>query len=198
MLKRPDIKIVIGKTGSGKTLKALRLLADCPRCIIFDTLGHDYTAGVVVYSIRELRKYWRRVYRGNFRIIYRPIHDVIEFEGVCQLAYDCGNLTLLAEEMDIFCRPQQTPFAFTQLLKRGRHRDIHFVGVTQRPIGIDRTITSQANEVFVFKTDEPRDLDYLRDRLGAEAADKIPTLQEYEYLHWQGAGVPVTIGKEIL
>jgi hypothetical protein len=196
MLQRPDNVLVIGKSGSGKTRHVLARTAGCDRILFYDTLGHDYSQGVVVYDLAGLKAYWRRVYRGAFRIIYRPKNDREEFDQVAQLVYDCGNVTFVVEECDSFCRPQQVSPAVWQILKRGRHRDIHTVMVTQRPFGIDRTITSQASQVAVFRTEEPRDLAYLEERLGKDSAEKISQLQQYQYVLWQGFGSPVEVRKD--
>lgn len=181
-MQRPDIRLIIGKTGSGKTVKALNLIADRNRVLIFDTLGHDYSEGVIFYDIEELKDYWLKVYRSDFHLIYRPLDEVPEFDEICRLAYKCGNLTLVAEELDIFAQPLKIEFGFKQILKRGRHRDIRFVGLTQRPYGIDRTITSQANAIYIFQVDEPRDIKYLCDRVSVKVEAGLAMLKEYEYM----------------
>lgn len=196
MLTRPDNTLIIGKTGSGKTCKALALVEPCSRLVIFDTNGHDYCQGVVLYAIADLKRYWRRVYKGNFRIIYRPENELQEFQEVAELVYGCGNVTFIVEEADTFCQPQRISPAVWRVLKRGRHRDLRVIFVTQRPVGIDRTVTSQATSIIVFRTEEPRDLDYLEDRLGKAAVVKITQLKDYEYLLWQGASAPLEVCKD--
>ncbi len=79
-MDKPDNRLIIGKTGSGKTVKALNLIKDRPRVVIFDTLGHDYSDGVVFYDLAALAAFWRRVYRGRFRLIYRPADPVAQFD----------------------------------------------------------------------------------------------------------------------
>jgi len=187
-MNKPDNTVIIGKTGSGKTVRALNLIADRDRVIIFDTLGHDYTDGVVFYDLAALKTFWATVYRGSFRLIYRPLQEQPEFEEICELAYKCGDLTLVAEELDIFAQPQRMTLAFQQMIKRGRHKDIRFIGITQRPFGIDRTITSQANHIFIFKTDEPRDVKYLCELLGDDIKEMLEGLEPYEYIECSDTG----------
>jgi len=198
MLAKPDNKIIIGKTGSGKSIKALNLVKDCTRVLIFDTLGHDYSDGVCFYDMNTLKAWWRTVHDKSFRIIYRPLDEIAEFEEICKLCWACRDMSVLIEEMDIFCQYGRTPFSFIQLLKRGRHRDIHLVGVTQRPVGVDKNVTAMATEIYVFETNEPRDLDYLKERLSAEAVEQIKTLQAYQWLKWTNSNTPIEIGKETL
>ena len=192
-MDKPDNRLIIGKT-----VKALNLIADCPRVVIFDTLGHDYSDGVVFYDLPAMVVFWYKVYRRRFRLIYRPTNDVEEFDQVCDLAYKCGNLALVAEELDLFCPPRQLTPGIRHILKRGRHADITFIGVTQRPYGIDRTVTALANEVYVFKTDEPRDIKYLCERLGDGIAAKLAALQPYEYVLQKDHSSEFVIGRDAL
>lgn len=204
-MDKPDNRLIIGKTGSGKTVKALKLIEGKPRVVIFDTLGHDYSDGVVFYDMPALKTFWNgvnrrgvKVYQGRFHLIYRPTNEVEEFDEVCDLTYKCGNLVLVAEELDLFCPPRQLTPGIRHILKRGRHHDITFIGITQRPYGIDRTVTAMANEVYVFKTDEPRDIKYLAERLGEGIAAKIAALQEYEYVLQKDHSSEFVIGKDSL
>jgi hypothetical protein len=182
MLNRPDNKIIIGKTGSGKTVKVMNLIADRDRLLIFDTMGHDYRDGVVFYDLDRLKTFWLKVYRESFRLIYRPTDELSEFNEICDLVWKCRNVTFVVEELSIFTESQRTPMAFKRILKQGRHRDIHFIGITQRPVGIDRNVTAQASEICVFATDEPRDIKYLQERLGDKIAELLQQLEPYQYI----------------
>lgn len=199
-MDRPDNRLMIGKTGSGKTVKACKLIEDRPRVVIFDTLGDDYSDGVMFYDLAELKRFWAQphIYRRRFRLIYRPTNEVEEFDEVCDLAYKCGNLTFVAEELDLFCPPRQLTPGIRHILKRGRHADIRFIGITQRPYGIDRVVTGMCNEVYVFRTDEPRDIKYLCERLGDGIAAKIAALGEYEYVLKKDHSMEYIVGKDAL
>jgi hypothetical protein len=197
-MDRPDNRLIIGKTGSGKSVKALKLCEDRPRVVFFDTLGHDYSDGVVFYDLAAIKAFWLKCYRGRFRLIYRPTNEIEEFDQLCDLCYKCGNLTLVAEELDLFCPPLQVTPGLRYILKRGRHADITFIGITQRPYGIDRMVTALANEVYVFKTDEPRDIKYLCERLGEGIAARIAALGEYEYVLQKDHSTEFVIGKDQL
>ena len=68
----------------------------------------------------------------------------------------------------------------------------------QRPYGVDRIVTAMANEVYVFKTDEPRDVQYLRERLGDGIVEKLAALEQYQYVLQKDHSSEFVIGKDQL
>jgi DNA helicase HerA-like ATPase len=191
-------------SGSGKTRKSASLIRQRPRVVVFDTLGHDYSDGVVFENERDgqglkrFKQFWSRCYRDNFRLIYRPFDELSEFDIIAQLAYECGELTFVVEELDVFARPNAISDGLNTIIRRGRHKDIQFVGTSQRPFGIDRIITALATEAYIFKVVEPRDLDYLADRFGSGIVPKIAGLKEYEFVHYRQGAADYEIGKDTL
>jgi len=178
------IAIVFGKRGSGKTVKATNLVADESRVLFYDTLCHDYTDGVIVDSLEELKAFWRKVYRGSFRIIYRPTDPQGDFPEICRLVYEAGDIYFVVEEVDMFFKGDTTSPEFRQIIQRGRHARVSLVGVTQRPKGFGRLLTSQVHDFYVFRVTEPVDADYFRERLSQDAAGKLAGLGQYQYLHY--------------
>ena len=178
------IELIFGKRGCGKSYLAKKLVADLRRSIVFDTLG-EYTEGVVVETIENLATIWKNVYDKGFRFIYQPLDPECEFEKICELIYDCGNLTFLVEEVDCFCNPLSMGLNFKSIIQRGRHKNISLIGITQRPHGISRLLTSQAKKMSVFNTTEPRDLQYFTEIFGEDFVKKISELKQYEYVCWQ-------------
>lgn len=195
-MQKADIKLIVGKTGSGKTVKCLNLIRETERIIIFDTQNKDYTDGVMFYDLSELRMFWLKVYRKRFRLIYRPLDPLIEFIEICHLAFTCGNLTLVAEELPSLCNVSWLSTEFRKIIFRGRDRGIHFISLMQRPIGIHRDITSQASEIYIFNIDEPGDVKYFANRIGLRIEERIKQLKPYEYLHWQFDTKEITQGKD--
>ena len=195
-MNKADIKLIVGKTGSGKTVKCLNLTADCERVIYFDTQGKDYQDGVTFYDLNELSRFWLKVYRRKFRLIFRPIDPMKEFEEICRLAFTCSNLTIVAEELPSLCGSQVIGTELRKVIFRGRMNDIRFIGLMQRPIGIHRDITSQASEIFIFNIDEPGDVKYFANRIGQDIEDKIRALGPYQYLHWLDGAEQIEVGKD--
>src|SRR4030042_845541 len=195
-MNKADIKLIVGKTGSGKTVKCLNLTADCERVIYFDTQGKDYQDGVTFYDLNELSRFWLKVYRRKFRVIFRPIDPMKEFEEICRLASTCSNLTIVAEELPGLCGSQVIGTELRKVIFRGRMNNIRFIGLMQRPIGIHRDITSQASEIFIFNIDEPGDVKYFANRIGQDIEDKIRALGPYQYLHWLDGAEQIEVGKD--
>lgn len=189
------ITLIFGKRGSGKTLLAENMVRDSKRLIIYDTIG-EYTNGVVIEDLPALKEFWVKVYRGNFRIIYQPVDPEGDFDTVCRLVYACEDLTFLVEELDRYSKPLTLSLPFKNIIQRGRHNNIELVGVTQRPHGVDKLLTSQAKQMYIFNTTEPRDVDYFKDTIGYPVVVKIAALQEFEYVQYQDGSDQLEVGKE--
>lgn len=184
--------LIFGKRGSGKSYLADHLLKSYNRYLVYDVLG-EYNEGVCFESLSDLADFWEKNLDREFRLIYRPLKPRDEFDAVCKLVLDCGDMTFMVEELDTFCSPQEMGDSFASIIQRGRHFNITFIGVSQRPFGINRVISSQAKEIYTFQHDEPRDLEYLSLYIGKEV-EQIKTLKEYHFLKWLSRG-SVTIQK---
>jgi len=196
MAVEKKIILIFGKRGTGKSYLAEKLITSERRLFIFDTLG-EYESGVIFdnENIDQCLEFWRHVYYNDFRIVYRPLKPDAEIDNIAELVFVLGNLTFVVEEIDCYCTSFQISDSFAHIVQRGRHKNITLIGVTQRPFGIHRLLTSQAKEIYVFGTNEPRDRDYLKQLLGQEIEAKLDQLKQYEYVHWQEDNPGLEIGK---
>ena len=190
------ITLVFGKRGSGKSFLSRKLIENEPRLFVYDVMS-EYKDGVVFgpENYNEFLEFLRKVYPGRFRLIYRPIKPKEEIEQIGELVYSLGNCCFTIEEIDCYSTPYQISDNFAAIIQRGRHNNIKLIGITQRPFGIHRLLTSQAKEIYVFNTNEPRDREYLRILLGQEIDSKLDALKQYEYVHWQDGKEGLEIGK---
>jgi len=184
MKDEKKVILIFGKRGSGKSYLAQHLVRSEKRLVVYDTLG-EFNQGVIFHDWFDMLRFWRAVYRRNFKIVYRPANPVAEFPAMADLVWQLGGCTFYVEEIDSFMSPYQIGPEFCNLIQRGRHKDITLIGVSQRPFGINRLLTSQAKEIYVFNTNEPRDREYLRGLLGAEIEPLLDSLGQYECLRWQ-------------
>ncbi len=181
-MSEKKVTLILGQRGSGKTFLARNLIQDVKRLIIYDTLG-EYDTGINVETLDEFKEFFLKTYQRDFKICYQPVQPQKDFEAVCDIVFECGDVTFLVEEIDTFASAQKIDENFANIIQRGRHRDITLIGVSQRPFGIPRLITSQAKTIYSFIHREPADLDYLRSFIGDEA-EKIKDLKPYEFLKW--------------
>lgn len=188
--------LVMGKRGSGKTYLVERLIRKERRLFIWDRMS-EYRQGVVFTAEEkeDFQKFFAKVYRKQFRIIYRPLHPVPEMAWISDLVYALGNLTFVVEEIDSICTSYVLDERFEAIVNRGRHRNIKLIGVTPAPFGIHRDLTRQAKEIYVFNTKEPRDIQYLKALLGQEVEGKLSALEQYQYVKWEDGKDELQIGK---
>src|SRR4030042_4338734 len=98
------ITLIFGKRGTGKSYPATKLIENEKRLLIFDTLG-EYNNGVVFDAeyAERFREFWKRTYRGNFRLIYRPLNPESEIDEIAELVFLLGNMTFLVAELVCTC-----------------------------------------------------------------------------------------------
>ena len=196
MKTEKKVRLVIGKRGSGKSVLVKHMIRNERRLMIYDIMG-EYQNGIVfgAEDFVPYLKFWRRFYRSKFRMIYRPIKPLEEIEVISGLVYELGNVCFLVEEIDCYCSTHKISDSLAAIVQRGRHKNITLIGITQRPYGINRLLTSQAKEIYIFSTNEPRDREYLRTLLGQEIEARLDALEQYQYLKWEDGKEGLEIGK---
>lgn len=185
-MSEKKVILILGKRGSGKSHLAKTLLQQSKRFLVFDTLC-EYKDGVIFENIKDLSDFWAEHIEKDFRLIYQPLNPVQEFDNICKLVWASGNMSFVVEELDTFCSSQNISDSFASIIQRGRHRDITLIGISQRPYGISRLITSQAKEIYTFIHTEPRDIEYLSMYMGKDV-EKLRDLEQYHYLKWDHEG----------
>lgn len=189
------IILIFGKRGSGKSYLARKLIENEQRLIIYDVMS-EYTDGVIFESedFRQFCEFWRKVYIHPYRLIFRPLNPDEEIERIGRLVYALGDLCFLVEEIDCYVSTFKIQPAFANIIQRGRHKNISLIGITQRPYGIHRLLTSQAKEIYIFKTNEPRDREYLKQLLGQDIEPKLDQLKQWQYVKWTDGQDELEIG----
>lgn len=182
-MSEKKVKLILGIRGTGKSTLAKELIDKFDgTVIIYDTLC-EHTSGIICEDLQSFCLTWEKCYGKKVKIIYQPVDPEDEFGEVCELVYDCGNVLFLVEEVDTFLslNPSGLDRRFLNIIQRGRHRDIEFIGVTQRPYTMPAILRSQCKELYTFRQFEQRDIEWLRQILG-DRADEVKTLPQFEYV----------------
>lgn len=133
--------------------------------------------------------------KGPLRICWRGAHgagskaEAIEaFEQGNQAALACEKLTVIWDEVDRFTSPKVDlpPFAY-RIVTASRHSQIKLFFMARRPARVNRDLTSFASRMIVFRTEEPADVKYFRER-SARLAELVPTLEPYHAADWTQRG----------
>lgn len=211
---------VAGQTGSGKSYMVKQAIADAERLVVylpkredcgyagvyFDALDGKTMVPIPNGSLTQYQAFllwWKysRAKCGRFRLVYRPADkfDADEFNRLCGLVYSCSDCTFICEECSAYLTTRIFATvgryqAIRNLLTAGRTRGVTCYWVTQRCFGVPREVTSEARDAYLFRLQEPADLDYVQERFGIAARLKLDQLQQYQYVHWQQTG-HVEVGK---
>ncbi len=200
---------VSGRTGTGKSFLTLQAIGASPRLLVYQPKADDRSYPGIYFDARQgemerrrMLEWWRYcVQHGRrFRIVYRPQNpfSLEEFNAIGDLAYQCGDMTLVCEEIMHYLatydpRKPGTE-GVTRLLTAGRTRGMTTWLLTQRPVQIPHVITSQARRAYLFATHEPAEVIYIRQAFGQAAAETLEQLKEHEHVLWRDTG-EVEVGK---
>lgn len=91
--------------------------------------------------------------------------------------WEAGGGTLVLDEADGF-NETNAP-CFDELVRYGRNRNVDLITGCRRPFEISRNITAGANKIYVFRTNEPRDIDYFKSTVLGEMAEKLREIPKY-------------------
>ncbi len=189
-----------GRSGSGKSTRAKRLIAKRKRAVVFDPQDeYQHERGFFrVTTIDQVRAYMARNWRRNFRVAYVPPagQEMAALDRLSKLlkvaqrpffdGHDERQICLLVEEMNECFPVTGRPRAFGgfgDLCSRGRHSGIELIGVSQRIAEVNTRFRGNCTETYVFRQKGPRDLKAASDELGGVSTAEIQALQPHHYIH---------------
>lgn len=175
-IRARDRVLITGKTGSGKTWLAGKLLAPISRLVVIDP-----KANLTEWNLIEPRAQdWRRLEKGypvgRFRIV-PPVTDNPEawYEELFERLYAIANVTIYIDEAYAVCPPGSKPGKWlSALYTRGRERKIGVWAATQRPLWIPLFLISEADWLIMFRLNLSDDRKRMSQIMGDEVIDKIP------------------------
>jgi len=179
------------------------MAAAAPRVIMYDSMGHDYTDGVIVESLTALRTALARWYRNDrFRLIYRPRGSSREeckaarkidpeFSEVCRLVKECADVLFVVDELQMYSDGGAFDREFLDIVTHGRHMGadrgipgVELIAATQVPQGLGNWVPALVDSWYVFQTVHPAHLRFFRDICFGVDEEDIRSLQPYEYIYF--------------
>jgi hypothetical protein len=149
--------MILGKTGTGKTVLAKSLIENSKRLLVLDPLG-EY-GGRIFFTFDALADFFSSE-PEEFQAILRPQEEE-DADFFFKLARTIGNVTVLVDEAEIYINPQSMPDSFRWLIQFGRHRGISLVCVGRRAPELNIYLRAQQTSIISFAQSEPRDIDHL-------------------------------------
>lgn len=182
-----DRTIVIGGTGTGKTIAGAWLLSkqrfdkrpwvalDFKDEILWDEVGDP--------PMRELKLGNMPGKRGLYRMHVNPGQEV-ELEDWLWDIWRKGNIGLFVDEVTLLPQKQ----AMKAILRQGRSKLLPVIGCTQRPVDIDREFFTESQFKMIFKLDDIRDYKTVQMFTGGVNVEKrLPPYWSYWIDTKQGA-----------
>lgn len=166
--------LIIGPTGSGKTVLARRLIQPFRYCVVIDpksTMGEGKRNGEPLPGFKMCRTPEELGAAGkkHDKLQYRPSpehRDWLEYDRVYQWIYDRGETMVYTDELfDTHNRNIAPPY-LRACITSGRELGISMLSATQRPRGIDRRLLTEAEHFYVFQLRDEDDQRFLRSRMG--------------------------------
>lgn len=168
--------VIVGKTGSGKTLLTGVLLANARRLLVVDSKDGLQDWQLEDYGSRSLDAIKAS---GAYRI--RVVQDEQALEAMAVL-YTVGNGTVYVDELTAIVRPgKNAPAVFNDIWSRGRSRNIGaWVGI-QRPNRVPLELLSEAEHFFIFRLSLERDRERMAEIVGKGALTPVKDKYGFYY-----------------
>ena len=162
------VNIVVGKRGFGKTFFVENyILKSHTRNLLVSPLQDDYPSVQPFYDLEHLVDYMNehRVYRIKTPLLH-------EIDNICRIAWHFGNLNLVLEESNrVIGNREELSIMFSDVLLRGRHRNIDLTLVSQRFSAININVRSQFTRIFAFNQSEKADVKALEEMAGCDLSE---------------------------
>lgn len=196
---------IFGASGSGKTTKALNLIKQTQRLIVFDVLDDFVGTFRRFTSLDRLKVFLIENYTKGFRVCYVPpygsearaLSELSEFIKNIQFGYKIGQhsakITLFVDELN-----RSFPLGYTKakplngfgyLCNQGRHYGVNIVGVSQRMSMVDMPFRANLSDLYIFRLADYNDVKAATAMLGSQYRGKILALPNYQYIYKNESGV---------
>lgn len=196
-----------GKTGSGKTFLAERLLEQFPYIVVLDNkglFGTDETTDYFYLAERgftlcnDLSEIEELATQSN-RIVYRPAPELEADTKIFMdtmndflwWIYNRKNCILYVDEVTAISDSRNILPGHNAIMKRGRQRGIGCWNASQQPVNVHNTLLSESEHFFIFETTLQSHRDKLAGFMGEEVRNIIPKEHKYFYYSTRDMERPV-------
>jgi len=156
--------VIMGMTGSGKTVLAEQLLKHRRFVVV-----HDFKHSPSISKWNGYKQYTKLsdlIRAKEEKLIYTPDHTEIENEEIINAffrwIFERRNTTLYVDEVYGVCPNGRAPFYYNSCIVQGRELGISVFSSTQRPKRIPQTVLSESDNYYVFRLLLPDDRDKVK------------------------------------
>ena len=175
---------IAGQTGSGKTVLELLLLHNLVQKhvpVIIHDIKSELRTGLPVVQTPDMLEQNLQKWKA---IHYKPADiDVEDFDKVCEIIYNYGNIMLIVDEISYYCDKNNILHFHKELLVRGRSRGVGMIQLSQRSREIHNTTISESQHLFCFQLILKSDIDKLRAFIPQKYVESIYTLPRFHFYH---------------
>lgn len=213
---------LIGPTGSGKSHMAAKLMQESERCAVYQIKERDENFLAVADDVHEdPRSFAVAICEPQFRYIYRVKPGTSfedknrlkfpDFEWFVRACFARKDMRMVIDEAHLLCDARYMPIFLREAVILGRMNYLDCVWVSWRYATVSRELTTSTHEYYIWRIQEPGDLDAIAERCGVECAGACAELRPTndtrrtggenvipgEYVHWsEGTWVIVDPARE--
>lgn len=198
---------IVGMTGSGKTYLAKQMLADTPRLVVFNSKDNPALTKEMHLN-KATGKNWGKFLRGfPMRIDVRDAPESADragyFNEMCRRVRKTASAKVYIDEvLDILGTSFNAEYHVRSLFSKGREaitKDVYnpvtkkidrsvitsgnigVVACTQRPSRIPKLMMTEADNIFVFRLQDPDDRDNIAGYLGMKSLPQVADEHGFYY-----------------